>query len=633
MPAYAVGDNKKKTQTGFAVKHVIFIIALGMVLFHFYTAGSGVFTAVVQRSLHLGFALVLIFLLFPRAKPGKVEVALAFASALTMLYVVAYHKELAERLAQPGTLDLVFSVIATVLVLEATRRSLGLALPVIALVFLAYAFYGHLIAGLWGHAYLSPSRIMSFLYMGADGIFGTLLGITSKYVILFVIFAALLEAFGAGQFFIDLAYSVLGRVRGGPAKVAVIASAFMGTINGVAIANVAATGTFTIPLMKKTGYQANFAGAVEAVSSCGGQIMPPIMGAAAFIMADILGMPYIGIVLAAVIPAIVYFAAVYFAVDLEAAKQGLKGLPKEELPRVAEVLKKGWYLLIPVAVLLYLLAVMQSSEMRAVFWSILSLIAIDVAHELITRRTFDFRRFLQALENGAKNSLGVISACAAAGIVIGMVSLTGLGMKLSSLLIALSGGSLPVLLVLTMVASIILGMGLPTTACYVVLATLAAPALIELGVSPLAAHLFVFFFGMIAPITPPVALAAYVGAGIAQGDPVKTGFIAFRLGLASFLIPFVFVYSPALLMHGEVGQILWTAFTTLMGVYALASGLEGFGFLPLNYPLRILLIAAAVMLIIPEVFTDILGLVLVVATMLGQLYYRRQRQVSAQHSS
>jgi TRAP transporter 4TM/12TM fusion protein len=601
-------------------KKLVTIIAVGMSVFHLYTAGVLVFQPMVQRPIHLGLALILVFFLYPcrtRSPQNRIsfiDFFLAVGSIIVNIYLVINWTMASDKVtmvgAMPRLFDLLFGGFTILLVIEATRRVIGWVLPIVAIFFLIYGIIGHLLPGILGFYKIPITRIIAVNYIATDGIFGTPIGVSSTYVFLFVLFGSFLQKVGGGQFFIDLAYSIFGRFRGGPAKIAVVASACFGTISGSGIANVAGTGQFTIPLMKKTGYQPAFAGAVEAAASIGGQLMPPVMGAAVFIMAEILGIPYISICIAAILPAILYFLGIFIMVDLEAAKTGLKGLSKEQLPDPKKIFKESWYLFAPLIILVYLL-VIQISPMKAAFWSIIIMIIIEIAQQWIRRRKVNFRRIWEGLEAGAKGMLVIVTACACAGIVIGIINTTGFGLKFSDFIIGLTHGKLIFLLIMTMLSSLILGMGLPTVACYIILAIISAPALIEMGVLPLAAHLFVFYFGIIAAITPPVALAAYVGAGIAGASPTKTGFIACRLGLVAFLLPYMFVYGPSILMKGNLLDIIWAAISAIIGVGAMGAGLQGYFFKPLAIWKRILLLIAAVLLVKPGLKTDLIGYILV----------------------
>jgi TRAP transporter 4TM/12TM fusion protein len=471
------------------------------------------------------------------------------------------------------------------------------------------------------------------MYLTTEGIYGLVLGVSATFIYLFVLFGAFLKVSGGGQLFIDIAYGLFGRVRGGPAKVAVVASGLFGTVSGSAVANVVGTGTFTIPLMKSIGYQPHFAGAVEAVASSGGQLMPPIMGAAAFIMSEILQIPYFRICLHALLPALLYYFCAFIMVDLEAAKTGLKGVPSEALPRVGRILRERGLLLLPLPVLIYILAVVQATPMKAAFWAIITtfgLIAsqtfLNLFRDLGRKGSLSqagvslLRQTTTAMHEGAVGTLIVASACATAGIVIGITNLTGLGLKLSGILVDLSHGYLLALLVLTMIASIILGMGLPTTACYILLAVLAAPALIKMGVMPIAAHLFVFYFGIISAITPPVAGAAYAAAPLAGVGPMKIGFTACRLGIAAFILPYMWVYGPALLLIGEPLKVALGVVTSVIGIAACACAVQGYMLHRLSVLERILLMIAALLLIKPGWITDGIGLALLLPVIIHQVF-------------
>ncbi|KAF0193705.1 MAG: TRAP transporter 4TM/12TM fusion protein [Bacillota bacterium] len=590
----------------------ISLIAMAMSVFHFYTAGFGQLVAMKQRAIHLTFVLILAFLLWPAAKRLSrkrlpcYDVGLALAGLGVGLYSLLNYESLIYRAGLPTTLDLVVGIIAILLVLEVTRRTVGPELPIVAIIFLAYAYFGPYLPSILNHRGFSLNRIVEHTYLTTEGIFGTPIMVSSTFVFLFILYGAFLEKTGVGQFFIDLAFAATGHMKGGPAKTAVLASGLMGSISGSSVANTVTTGAFTIPAMKKVGYSPEFAGAVEAAASTGGQIMPPVMGAAAFIMSEMTGINYFQIIVAATIPAILYYLAVGTMVHLEAVKTGLVGMPKEQLPKARDTMKRGWHLMIPLIAIIYFLVVMKVTPFKAAYWSIM--IAVLVA--MLKKETrIGIKAILSALEDGARMAVGVASACACAGIVVGVVTLTGLGMKFASLIIAVAGGNLILTLFFTMIASLILGMGLPTTAKYIVLATMAAPALVQLGVPLIAAHLFILYFGVIADITPPVALAAYAGAGIAGGNAMKTGMIALKLASAGFLIPYIFALSPGLILVNVTWyQALHTFITALIGIVALAAGVQGWFFSKTLLHERALLFVSAFALIVPGVVTDSIGL-------------------------
>jgi len=596
---------------------IISIIAISMSIFHFYTGGFGLWLALKQRALHLAFALTLIFLLYPTTKKGigsdksKVpfyDLILAIFGAAVSLYLIVFYNELVLRSGLPTQVDLIVGGIAILLVLEATRRAIGPELPMVVLVFLIYSYFGPYMPGFFAHRGYSLERIIEHLYMGTEGIFGIPLGVSSSFVFLFILFGAVLNKTGMGKFFIDISMALAGHTTGGPAKVAVIASGFMGSINGSSVANTVTTGSFTIPLMKSIGYKKDFAGAVEAAASTGGQILPPVMGAAAFVMSEFLEIPYIQIAAAAVIPAIIYYIAVMTMVHLEACKHGLSGLPRDKLPKAKLVLKEKGHLILPIVGLVYFL-VRGYTPLFAAFWAII----LSVAFSMLKKETrLNIKGLLGALEDGARGALGVAAACACAGMVVGVVTLTGLGLKIASGIVALGGGNLLLTLFFTMIASILLGMGLPTTAKYIILSIMAAPALVQLGVLPLAAHLFILYFGVIADVTPPVAVAAYAGAGIAGGNTMRTGLNALRLAIGGFMIPYIFALDPGLLgLSGTWPHTILLVFTSLAGVLALGSAAGGYLLTRTTYYERILLVLSAFLLLTPNIVLDIPGVLII----------------------
>lgn len=524
----------------------------------------------------------------------------------------------------PTNWDLVINIIIIFLVLEITRRTCGLILPGIAIIFLLYAHFGNHIPGILGHRGYSWSKIISYM-VGMDAIFSVPIGASASFVYLFVLFGAFLTASGAGKFFIDFATGLAGSTRGGPAKVAILSSSFLGTVSGNSVANVVSTGSFTIPLIKSIGYRPAFAGAVEAAASTGGQIVPPILGSAAFILAQLVGVPYLRVVTASIIPALLYFYTVFLMVDLEAVKLNLKGIAKEKLPSVKKVFFKQGHLTAPLFVLIFVLAVMKASPIKAAVWAIISTVLVS----FVQRETrMGLKKIIDALSQGAYAALGMVAACATAGIVIGVINLTGTGLKFASAVMSLSMGILPLALILTMAASLVLGMGLPTTASYLICAAVAAPALVQMGLPNLSAHMFVFYFACISAITPPVALAAYAGAGIAKAKPLEVAFTACKLGITAFIIPFMFAYGPSLLWEGSVGAIFSSTATSLVGVTMLCFSLQGLLFkIKLNIAEKVLLGGAALTLIKPGLFTDMIGIGLsIVVIMVAVVRDRRQNR-------
>ena len=535
-----------------ALKKVSLILAICFVAFHLYTAAFGTMPGIAQKSIHLGFLLVIFYINAMVDSEKRWEQIFLGIMALFALGGCAYITILDENLQLRAGIvyasDILFAILLIIAIFEACRRKMGNPLVIITLVFVAYAFLGKYIPGFLNQPGMTLKKFTSLVYLTTDGIFGSPLYASASYVVLFVLLGAIMSVSGIGDYMTNLATSLFGHMRGGPAKVAVVASGFFGSISGSPTANVIGTGTFTIPMMKKNGFEPEFAAAVEATASTGGAIMPPIMGSTAFIMAEMLGIPYTAVAKAALIPAILYFLAVLFGVDIYAAKHGLKGIPRSQLPKVRSMLKQI-YMLAPLIFLIFCMAVFNMTIVRS---GLLTIIVTLVLVEINPKTRMTKEQWLQIPVQTVKSAVSVGIACAMAGIISGVIMGSGLGYRISSILTSVAGTSMLLLLVLTMVVSLIMGMGVPTTAAYLVLASLVAPTMIQLGIPPLAAHMFIFYFGCISSITPPVALAAYAGAGLAGCDPNKTGYKAFRLAFCSFLMPYLFVYNPVLLMEGGV---------------------------------------------------------------------------------
>jgi TRAP transporter 4TM/12TM fusion protein len=614
--------------TGYS-SQIVYILAVGFSCFQLYTAIFGVLAAQLQRSIHLSFAFVLVFLLYPfRTKSASNKLRwhdflFAAFAGLVGLYLTFNYTRLMEAGGDYATVDYIVGVFGTVLTLEAARRVVGLPIVVIASSFLLYSYFGSYFPGFLAHRGYSISRIASHMYFTTEGILGIPLGVSATFIFLFVLFGAFLEKTGIGKLFIDIANAIAGWASGGPAKVAVITSAFEGTVSGSSVANTVGSGSFTIPMMKKLGYRPEFAGAVEAAASTGGQIMPPVMGAAAFLMSEFIGMPYIEIAKAAAIPACLYFLGILIEVHFEAKRCNLRGMSRSELPRFIDVVKERGYLFIPLFAIIYVL-----TEGYTPTYAALIGLALSVAAGMIRKATrMGIKDILDALETGARGALGVAIACATAGIIVGVVTLTGLGLKMANGLIDLAGGNLFLTLFFSMITSLILGMGAPTTANYVITSTMAAPALVQLGVPLLAAHMFVFYFGIIADLTPPVALAAYAGASIAKANPFWTGVISTKLAIGAFIVPYIFVYNPAMLLIGT------TPFTLIQNLITACGGMGGIGAAMIGYCLthmkwweRVWFAIAGLMLIDPATITDIIGV-----AMLGiGLFYQWQKSKSTQ---
>ncbi|SDH17620.1 TRAP transporter, 4TM/12TM fusion protein [Alteribacillus persepolensis] len=608
------------------LKIIVTILAIGMAVFHLYSGGVELLPATQQRAVHLGLALALIFLLYPlnRKKDhlqSRVETGLNVILAVIALacgsYIYLHFMELAISLNSPSFPTVLAGVGVILLTLEASRRILGWSLPIIALFFFLYAFFGNNLPLMIAHSGFSVEKIITQVGLSDQGILGIPLGVSATYIVLFIIFGAMLEKSGAGKLFIDLAMAVVGKFRGGAAKVSVVASALFGSISGSQVANVATTGVLTIPLMKKGKYSSQYAGAVESVASTGGMFLPPVMGAVSFLIADFLQVSYASVIVAAIVPAVLYFFAVFIMVDLRASRVESTNLKKEiEVPEVKKVLRSQGHLLLPLILLVYFLLILEWAPPMAGFWAVVSIPVVSWLRKHTRMTLLDIK---EALEQGVKLSLLVAAATACAGIVIGVINMTGMGLRFSGMLVELSGQNLIVLLVLTMVTSVIMGMGLPPVASYVVLAVLAAPAMIDLGVHPMAAHLFIFYYGTLSAITPPVAFAAYAASGIAGSDPMRTSFTAVRLASTAFIIPFMFVTGPALILEGQPIEIAVAVATSLLGVFALAAATEGYIKGPIMVKTRFLMLAGALLLLHVGTITDVIGVLLVITLIVWEL--------------
>ncbi len=676
----------------------ISVVAIGLSLFQLYTSGFTALNLFYQRGIHLALILVLAFLLFPvfGKERGRgilgwlIDGALIVGSAYAGFYLVYYLDDIINRAGFWTQTDIIVGVVAVVTLLEASRRVIGLFITIIGLVFILYAmagprgtvpFLGEFLPGILEHRGYRVDRIVAQLYLGQEGIYGVPLGVAATFVFIFVLFGAFLEVTGGGKFFINLAYAAAGRQRGGPAKAAVVASAFMGSISGSAIANVVTSGSFTIPLMKQLGYKPEQAGGVEAAASTGGQIMPPIMGAGAFLIAEYTGLPYLDIVKLSILPAILYFTTVYLFVDIIAAKRGMKGIKDENLPSVRRVFKEGWHFLIPLAALIYFLFLNISPSLVG-FIAIVAIVVVSVARALV--RHFYMRpsndeeereadvgaleqqnstelgdffiqrgerleedgvklessskpllsqlllgvgKFLEALEVGARNAVPVSVACAIAGVVVGVIGLTGLGLKFSSLMLSFSNGNLLLALLLLAIASLVLGLGLPVTASYIVLAVLAAPALQnEFGVPLIIAHLVIFWYSQDSNVTPPVALAAFAAAGIANSDPMKTGFEAWKFAKGLYLIPLFMVFNPEIVVGGPVLVVAWNVITAFAALGAFAAALEGYMFTRMYLVSRLLVTAGLVGIFWPNMWYEIIGFSLIAVVLVINFFKMRQEE-------
>ena len=612
------------------LSRIFYWACIAVTLYHFITSLIGPPVVLVHRSLHVSMMLALGFVLYPFWKKSSYreiswcDWVLIVLSLAVPLYVWIDFLGVVERAGMPNGNDVIVATVLTVLVLEGSRRMTGWALPILSLVFITYGLFGRGMPGIFGHRGYTWVQLSNHFFANTEGIYGTSVGVAASYIFLFILFGAVMSKSGMGAFFNDLAMALAGHTKGGPAKVSVISSAFLGSINGSAVANVVTTGAFTIPLMKKTGYSREFAGAVEACSSVGGQALPPVMGAAAFIMAEILGVSYSVIIIHAAIPALLYYLGMLIQVHLRAGKMGLVGLPRDRLPKVKAVLRDKGHLLIPIFLLLYLLLF---SGTTVVFSAVITIVSTIVIASLKKSTRMSVKDICDAFSDGAKQTVPVAMACACVGIIIGVISKTGFGLTMASSIIALGQESLLFTLFFSMVTCMILGMGVPSIPAYIITATIAAPALSKLGIPEMAAHLFAFYYAMFANLTPPVALAAFAAAGISGGDPMKTGFASVRLALAGFIVPFMFVYSPELmLIDTTLGEGTRVVIGACMGVLLIGMAVEGYLFTRVPILLRIVAMVSAFCLIDSGIYSDMLGLVGFLLVIGGQYFLHKKEQ-------
>ena len=610
---------------------VIKVLLAAFSLFMIYMNLFAVWDERIRRPLFLGLVILFVFILYPASKSGgrvqKVnripiyDIAIAVAGAGSFFYFVANNKAIIGRATRINNTEIILGVIGILVLAECCRRVTGIPILAVASCFVIYAFATNLAKG--KPLYKVLRSVVYNLFYTTNGVIGTPIGVCSTYIVLFIIFGAFLEATGIADFFIQCANCIAGSASGGPAKVAVISSALCGMVSGSSVGNTVTTGSVTIPMMKSTGYPGEFAGAVEAAASTGGQIMPPIMGAAAFLMAEMVGVPYSNIVIRAILPAALYFTGIFLMVHLRAKRLGLKGIPKSELPEVKKLLPK-LYLLIPLVALVYLITSGYTMSRAAIIATLLCIVVslFDKEHRMSPMK------FLNALETGARNTLSIAVACGIAGIIAGVVTMTGLGQVFISAIVGISHGHLMIALIFTMLCCIVLGMGVPTTATYIIMATTCAPILTTgMGLNSLCASMFVFYFGIVADITPPVALAAYAGSAIAKSDPMRTALNASKLAIAAFLIPYMFCLNPAmLLIDTNPAEFVVIIITSVIGMYAISAALEGYMLTNINPVMRIILLAAGLMLIYPGTVTDIIGTAVTVAVFVIELQLRKKAQ-------
>lgn len=608
------------------LKIAIGTIGVGISLFHLYTGAFGTLESYSQRVVHLLTLMTLSFLIYPASKkwsPAKnnlVSIPLACICAIIEIYLFVHHQRIVGREWYYGPMliwDYVFGVLLMLLLLEAARRVVGLALPIIAIFFSFYGLFGSYFPYPFTIRAPSFQVFLDHMFLTPQAIFGIPTGVSATFVFLFILLGTFLEQTKGGQFIIDFSMALVGRATGGPAKVAVVASSLFGTISGHSVANVYGTGTFTIPLMKKMGYKPEFAGAVEAAASTGGQIMPPVMGAAAFIMAEIMGISYLSVCVAAIFPALLYYVAVFSSTHIEALKQNLRGLSADEVPPFWATLKAGFHYFIPIIALVVIL-MMQYTPFRAAFISIIILLVVAQARKI---SRLNLTGLYKAMLDAARNGCVIAISCACAGIVVGVLDVTGLGIRFVTIVTELSGGIYPLALILVMISCLVLGMGVPTAPAYIIAAMIAAPTLIHFGANPIAAHMFVFYSSLLSAITPPVALAAYAGAAIAGANVMATGWNACKLGFITFIVPYIFIYNPALLGMGSAPFVVWSFITAVLGTVAIAMGLEGYLLTSISKWRRPFYLAAGILCLIPETMTDTIGLVLV--SLLIGVHYRK----------
>jgi TRAP transporter 4TM/12TM fusion protein len=617
-----------RSYSGF-MRLAIIVVSVAMVAYHIWAIAFGTPEAFYFRGTHLIFVMILIFFLHRwtgriEGNPSLLDWALLVMGVAPILYLFINYDYVVNRIFyvdELSAMDMIMGTMLIVMVLEATRRVIGLALPITAVVFLAYGLF---------IAKLDPMRLIDQMYMTVEGIFGIPLSVSAGYVLIFVLFGAFMERTGTGQLFMDFAMSLTGGTAGGPGKVSCVSSALFGTISGSAVANVMVDGPITIPLMKRSGFPPHFAAGVEAVASTGGQIMPPIMGAAAFVMAEFLGVSYGQVVIWAIIPSVLYYVACFSAVHFEAKRRGLVGVPRKDLPKLGNVLREQGHLFLPVIAILSVMYSGYSAPMAALA-GVVACFPVAALRKS-TRHFVTAENIVFACVDGAKNALGVASACACAGVVIAVVTLSGLGIVFTQFVVHLSQDYLLLALIFTMIAGIVLGMGMPTTPAYIIMTALLVPAIIKFGVIVPAAHMFAFYFAVLSAITPPVALAVFAAAGIAKSDLWKTGLAAVRIAATSFIVPFMFVYEPALLMIGDWPTIIWSSLTAAAGVLIFAAGLHGYFLTHSRFWQSVALVVGGLLLIEPGIRTDIIGIVIVSVVAAVQLLERRRaaRPVAAE---
>jgi len=618
-----------KTKLDSNVRNIILAIGVALVLFHVYTGVFGVLEIVPQRALHLGAVVLGGWLIEMQKAKNPLHKYLLAAVALVTCFASLWMMDAYPRIAfsmNSTALDIGLGIFLIFSLLELGRRSMGFSMPFLTFLFLVYALVGPWMPGRLSHRGLSIRRLVDWIYLSTDGIYGMPIGVMSQFIFLFILFGWVLLATGTGQLIIDLAYGLAGKARGGPAKVGIVASAAFGTISGSAVANVVSVGSFTIPMMKQVGYSPVYAGAIGAAASTGGVIMPPVMGAAAFIMAEMLNVTYNSVCIAAAIPACLYYAALFVQVHLAAVRTGMKGMTQEQLPDVKKIFKERWHLMLGPAFLVYTLVVLRRSPMWCAGWSILVTLAVSC---LSAKTRVTFKGLLEICSNSIKGTVSVTGSCALAGIIIGVVSITGLGVKISSFIVGLSGGNIGLMLFLTMIVSLILGMGLSAGVAFIIPAMMVLPILVSAGIPKMAAGLFIFYFACISYITPPVALAAYAAAGVAQANASAVGWRAFALGISGFIVPYLLIADPSLILIGSTTSSVIAIGAALLGITGLSAFIEGWLFSRLNIPERVVLLVGSLFLLYPKAGNEVGTLLLVVGAAINWWRTKQATRVPA----
>lgn len=619
-------DNQK-------IAKALYWIGVAIAMYHFITAFVGYPTILKHRSLHVSMMLFVSFILFPatnkssRKKIAWYDVVFAAVSIIVALYVWIDYENLINRMGMPNTMDIIIGTALVFLVMEASRRTSDLSLVLLNLGFIAYGLFGANLPGMFAHRGYNWAKLVNQMFINTEGIYGSSVAVAASYIFLFILFGAVMGKCGMGQFFNDIALAVAGHTKGGPAKVAVIASGLMGSINGSAVANVVTTGSFTIPLMTKSGYSKDYAGAVVSSASVGGQLLPPVMGAAAFIMAEVLGVSYATVAISAAIPALLYYFGILVQVQLRADKDNMVGIPKDQLPKAWDVMKAKGHLLIPIAFLVYMLTFSGTTVIYSAFFTIILTIVVGMFKK---ETRMSLRDVIDAFEESTRATVAVAIACAVVGIMIGIISLTGFGLNMANAIIQLGQSSLMATLVLTMITCLILGIGLPSIPSYLITATIGATALVQLGIPPIAAHLFAFYYAMFANLTPPVALAAFAAAGISGGDANKTGWIGCKLSLGGYIIPFIFVYNTSLLLIDvTLIEVIRTIIASMVGVFMMSVGIEGYWYTKVNAVIRVIALVGGIMLITSNIYYNLIGLaVLLLLRVVQKLRVKKESEAS-----